>query len=409
MESKWLAVSLLMIASVALSFFFALAESALFALGRFRARQLAEGHPIAGGLVLKLLEQPDRVLGALVFGNTMANAMLVAIVLGLILVQGQSWLLLGLALFLVILLFCEVAPKTLAVRAPEYWALRIAKPAGWFLSAINPVLNLTQKLTDGMVRLIIPKSVKPQPALTDDEYAELIEMAFQQGALGSSEKQIILQILSLDRKTAADAMRPRSTIFVVSDEVSHKEMIEAARESRHSRVPIYDETPDTIVGILNTRILLTNPESDIADAIELPSFVPASMNLLQLLNSLQRQRRGMAVVLDEFGGTAGIVSMEDILETVLGRVRVRGHDAGFIFERIKDGSWRVSGQMRLEDFRREYPELPDVDDVDTMGGLMTRLAEVVPKIGDQVLFGRLCLTATRVDERRVFEMLVEKT
>ena len=172
MESKWLAVGLLMTASVALSFFFALAESALFALGRFRARQLAEKHPLEGGIVLKLLEQPNRVLGALVFGNTLANATLVAVVLGLILVLGQSWLLLGLVLFLVILLFCEVAPKTLAVRAPEYWALRVAKPAGWFLSAINPVLNLTQKLTDLLVRLIIPKSVKPQPALTDEEYAE---------------------------------------------------------------------------------------------------------------------------------------------------------------------------------------------------------------------------------------------
>lgn len=409
MELKWLAVGLFMTASVALSFFFALAESALFALGRFRAKQLAERHPVTGGVVMKLLEQPERVLGALVFGNTLANASLVAVVLWLIAGEGYRWLLLALVLFLVILLFCEVAPKTLAVRAPEFWALRVARPARWFLSAVAAVLNVTQKFTDFLVRLLIPKSVKPQPALTDEEYAELIEMAFQQGALGSSEKQIILQILSLDRKTAADAMRPRSTIFVVSDELNQLDMIEAARKSRHSRLPIYDETPDTIVGILNTRILLTSPDADIADAIELPSFVPASMNLLQLLNSLQRQKRGMAVVLDEFGGTAGIVSMEDILETVLGRVRVRGHDAGFIFERIKDGSWRVSGQMRLEDFRREYPELADTEDVDTMGGLMVRLAEVVPQMGDQVQCERLRMVATRVDERRVLEMLVEKS
>ncbi len=409
MEFKWLAVGLVMTASIAISFFFALAESALFALGRFRAKQLAERHPVAGGMVMQLLEQPERALGALVFGNTLANASMVAVVLGLIIMRGYSWLPLGLGLFLLILFFCEVAPKTLAVRAPEFWALRVARPCSWFLLAITPVLDITQKLTDFLVGVIIPKSVKPMPALTDEEYAELIEMAFQQGALGSSEKQIILQILSLDRKTAADAMRPRSTLYVVSDEETHGDMVKAARESRHSRVPIYDETPDTIVGILNTRILLTSPESDIADAIELPSFVPASMNLLQLLNSLQRQKRGMAVVLDEFGGTAGIVSMEDILETVLGRVRVRGHDSGFIFERIKEGSWRVSGQMRLEDFRREYPELAEVEEVDTMGGLIVGILEVVPKMGDQAQCGRLRLIATRVDERRVLEMLVETT
>src|SRR3981081_3617311 len=113
-------------------------------------------------------------------------------------------------------------------------------------------------------------------------------------------------------------MKPRAQMACKSDELSIEEMIEAARKHRHRRLPIYDETPDTIVGILNTRALLLDPQIDLADAIEFPSFVPETMNLLQLLKSLQRQQRGLAIVLDEFGGTAGIVTMEDILEEMIG-------------------------------------------------------------------------------------------
>src|SRR5207245_9774174 len=136
------------------------------------------------------------------------------------------------------------------------------------------------------------------------EYQELIELAFQQGALAQSEKEIILQIIQLDRRTAREVMKPRSQMAAISDDLSVEEMIEAARKYKHRRLPIYDETPDTIVGILNAQALLLDPQIDLADAIELPSFVPESMNLLQLLKSFHRQRRGVAVVMDELGGTA---------------------------------------------------------------------------------------------------------
>src|SRR5438128_7538053 len=115
--------------------------------------------------------------------------------------------------------------------------------------------------------------------------------------------------------------------------------------------------PDTIVGILNTRALLLDPQIDLADAIEFPSFVPASMNLLQLLKSLQRQQRGLAIVLDEFGGTAGVVTMEDILERMIGEIRSETGAEGFVMEKLAEGRWRVNGTMRLDDFARECPEL----------------------------------------------------
>src|SRR5213080_4929107 len=141
----------------------------------------------------------------------------------------------------------------------------------------------------------------------------------------------------------------------IPDNLSVEEMIAAARKYKHRRLPMYDETPDTIVGVLNTRALLLDPRIDLADAIEFPSFVPVSMNLLQLLKSLQRQQRGLAVVLDEFGGTAGIVTMEDILEEMIGKIRDEIESEGFVMEKLGPDRWRLNATMRLEDFRREHP------------------------------------------------------
>jgi putative hemolysin len=161
------------------------------------------------------------------------------------------------------------------------------------------------------------------------------------------------------------------------------------------------------VGVLDTRKLLLDPHGDLADAIEFPSFVPETMNLLELLRSLQRQRRGLAIVLDEFGTTAGVVTVEDILGLVLGRSAEAG--GGFVLEKLGAGRWRVSGQTRVDDFRREYPALGEVTDVDTMGGLMVALHESVPGTGDSVSYRGLRLTVEAADERRVRTLLVEAT
>jgi CBS domain containing-hemolysin-like protein len=233
-------------------------------------------------------------------------------------------------------------------------------------------------------------------------------MAYQQGALAGSEREIILQIISLDRKTAKDVMQPRSCMSSIPDDLSVDAMIEAARKFKHVRLPVYDETPDTIVGILNTKTLLLNPGAGLEDAIEFPSFVPETMNLLQLLNSLQRQRRHMAIVLDEYGGTAGLVTAEDILEEVVGEIRSEGEPAGFLMEKIEEGKWRVNGAMRLDDFCRECPQLGDVPEVDTLGGLLMARLEVVPAPGQSAVFRGLKLTASVVNERRVHEVLVER-
>ncbi len=391
------------------SFFFALAETALFSLGKWRARQLAERSPGMGGSVAALLNEPQDLLATIVLGNTLANSGLIALALWVGLDKQGAHVGLTLAgAFLLILLGCEVVPKTLAVRMPEAWALRVAGPMTLLVRLSRPLRQVAQRMNEALLRVLIPKSITPQVTLTDADYKELIELAFQQGTLAASEKEIILQIIQLDRRTAKDVMRPRARMAAIPDDLLVEEMVAAARKFGHERLPLYDESPDTIVGILNCRALLLDPNGDLADAIEFPSFVPESMNLLQLLSALQRQRRGLAIVMDEFGSTAGLVTMEDIIEAIVGEIRSEGEAPGFVMEQLASGRWRVNGTMRVEDFRREYPELGGVSGVDTMGGLLVALKEVVPQPGESVVFGGVRLTAHAADERRVREVLVER-
>ena len=388
------------------SFFFALAETALFSLSKWQLAQLVEKNPRAGRIVAGLLAQPQDLLATLALGNTFANAAILAAALRMFFDAYWALALTMISMLALVLIGCEVLPKTLAVRRPEFWAIRVAWPLFLFEKCSKPVHRAALWIN---TRLFKKSATQAAAAavLTQAEYQELLDMAFQEGTLGESEKEIILQIINLDRRTAREVMRPRASMACISDDATVPEMIAAAKKYQHRRLPIYDETPDTIVGILNTRLLLLDEKVDLADAIEFPSFVPESMNLLQLFRALQKQQRGLAMVIDEFGNTAGVVTMEDILAGIVGRIRFATQPEGFVMERLAPGRWRVSGTMRLDDFRREFPGLAAVSEVETMGGLLTHLLGVVPDAGENATFSGLKLTAKNTDSRRVQELFVQ--
>jgi len=400
------ALPLLLLFAMA-SFFCALAESALFSLGLWRARRLAGTDPVRGASVVRLLERSQEVLGTLVLGNSFSNGMLITLGVLTALEGGWRWLSAGLGIVATVLLLCEVAPKALGVRQPELWALRVARGLELLVWATGPFRKLGQVIVDGLLYLAIPRSIKPVAPISDDEYADLIELAHQQGTLETSEKDTLLAILSLDEKTARDVMRPRSQLVMLPDTLPPEEMAAAARRTRRHRLPLYDETPDNIVGLLNVRTLLLNPGCDLFEAVEFPSFVPESINLLKLFESLQRQHRGLAIVLDEFGGVAGMVTVRDILAAVVGEFRRAPTDAAFQLTAVSPGVWRAGGGVRLDDLRRHHAALGDVPDVDTLGGLVIKLCEVVPEDGAVVRFRGLRLTVVAAQERRVREVLVE--
>ena len=392
------------------SFLFAAAESAFFSLSLWQTRRLAKEHPGRGELVTRLLANPQELISSLALGSTFANCIILGLGLQQI-ISGSTWQIVGYGFLLLgsILGFCEILPKTLAVRSPEKWALRLAKPVWVFQKFALPVRSVSQSLVDLAIKVCVPDKIKPNPNVSDEEYAELLDWAYQQGVLDRSERDTMLEIIQLDRRTAEDVMKPRSEMASIDDDLTLDEMIAAARKHKFTRLPIFDETPDTIVGVLNTRKLLLNPKADLADAIEFPSFVPASMNLLDLLRSMQRQRRGLAIVVDEFGGTAGLVTVEDILEEMVGEIRDEGEKAEFTVEKLDRNRWRVNGVLPVEDFQKVYPALKGLQEVDTMGGLLVALKEVVPRVGESATIDGLQLIAVVADERRVRELVVKRS
>jgi len=391
------------------SFFFALCESALFSLAPWQVKIIREKSGGTNNLVDQLLAHHQDLLSTILLGNTLSNGGVVASLLTLAMMEGWSMIFPILFLFITILFIGELIPKTIGVRAPEIWSARIARPMWAVHQFLSPIRKIGQWTAAAMFRAASQRSLKPQAGISDGEYQELVDLAFHEGTLGASEKEIILQIVNLEGKTARDVMKARSRMACISDDCSVDEMLVLARKFQKRRLPIYDETPDVIVGILNTRALLLNPQIDLADAIEFPSFVPETMNLLQLLKSLQKQQRGLAIVLDEFGGTAGIVTLEDILEEIIGKIKNEHVASGFVIEKLGPGKWRVNGITRLEDFRRECPEIGIINGVETVGGLMVNEMQVVPAAGESLTYRGVKLTAKSVDDRRVKELLIEVT
>ena len=310
-------------------------------------------------------------------------------------------------LLLFIVFLCVLVPKILVSKYLEDWESRIAKPVLLILWLAKPLEAMSEFISEKIMHGF-PKNLEPDDISSEEEFAELIDIAYQQGVIERSEREILNEIIKLDRKTAEEVMKPRSDMVCIEDTSDLSTMISFSKKHIHTRIPIYNETPDNVVGILNTRKLLLSPDDDVSEAIEFPSFVPSTMNLMNLLQSLQKQRRGLAIVLDEFGGTAGLITIEDILEELVGEMREEGEQIEFTVEKLHWNRWRINGTLSIEDFQKVVPELKAVPEVDTMGGLVASLNEVVPKTGESLKYCSLELTVVSADERRVKELIVKR-
>jgi CBS domain containing-hemolysin-like protein len=391
-----------------ISFFFALAESALFTLGKWKAKRLIHLNPSRGELILRLLEKPQDLLAVIVLGNTTSNSAIA--VVSLLMVFNGNWTLLATFTLVPIwvLTGCEIIPKNLGMRRPDTWSIRIAHPMRIMKTCLLPLARFAGSINAWILSKTIFTSFKPSTPFSDEDYKELVALGEKQGYLVQSEKQMILEIIELDHHTAGDVMKPRSQIACIPDDLELDEMIEQCKEFKYWQLPMFDETPDKIVYVLHTRRLLLDPRHEIEQAIEFPAFVPETMNLLELLKSLQKQQKRLAIVLDEFGGTAGVVTMEDIIEEIVGEIRSEGESPAFQMANISKGKWRVNGLMEIDEFERAHGEFKEELEVLTMGGLMTSEIGIVPEKGQSIEFEGLRMTATSVTNRRIKELTVEE-
>ena len=391
----------------ACSFLMAAAESSFFTLKNWKISKLKK---INNASFRILVNNSESLISTLSLGTTTSNCLIISIfILNFSKYETVYFMLLSVFLLFFIALFCEILPKTLAIKSPEKWARNLSNPIIVFHYALMPIRTLAEIFCNISSRLFLPKTLIPNTTTSEEEFGELIDWAYQQGVLERSEREIMEEIIKLDKRTAEEAMKPRANMVCIEDNLPIKEMLSDAKKHKYTRLPIFNETTDNIVGILNTRQLLLQPDGDLSESIEFPSFVPSTMNLMDLLHSLQRQRRGLAIVLDEFGGTAGLITIEDILEELVGEMREEGEKVEFTIEKLNRNRWRVNGSLSVEDFAKLVPELKRLPEVDTMGGLVVALKEVVPKNGESIKYRGLELTVVAADDRRVKELIIKKT
>lgn len=403
----------ILIACISGAFFFALAEACLFSLGKWRGRRLARSPKVSPFLSKVLSENIQESLSAVVLGSTLMTFAYLTIGLWL-LFHGTFPVAAGLGILLGgALIAGEIIPKTLAIRNAEKWIVTLTPLFRITLPALQIFCHQVIALNRWIMNRFIPSSIQPQGEINEDDYKELLDVAVRQKCLSQAEKEIILGVIRLDRMTARDVMRPRSQVLCLSSDYPENDprLLQEARRLKRSRLPIYDENPDTIVGILDTKKLLLRPEEPLDEVMDFAAFIPETMNLWDLFQSLRRQGRGLAVALDEFGETAGIVTMSDILEEMVGDLEMEEEDSQEQpIRQVRPGLWHAAGSYLLEDFHEQHPDFPYNEelDVETLNGLMIYHLEIVPRAGQSLVIGNYRLKALKVDARRALEIEVEK-
>src|SRR6266480_2734600 len=387
-------------------------ETALFSLKAHQLRSLETNHPRLTKFIQLFRENPRRVLNVLLLGDGLVNVLLVVLCLFFLWespLAGRvpQWLA-AILIFAMVVLLCDLVPKLVALAAPSKlstigaFTLQIAMP---FLDRIGRGL---ETVSEYVLDRLTPVHLRSRPRLSDEELGTLLQIGEEEGALYHGEAEMIQEIIKLGDKTAKDCMTPRVDSFMLPDDLTNEDAIARLKEKRHRRVPVYADTPDQILGIIDAKLFLFYPSEHYTEKLIAPSFVSETMRALELLNLFLTRPQGMGVVVDEFGGTEGIITMDDIMEEILSDAVPRG-DVALYIEPLGHGRFLVSGNARLDDLSEHLGFQIDAEGIDTIGGLIfTRLGHVPPS-GTKLEIPRLAITVRRSGRKRIEEVLLEKT
>ena len=387
-------------------------ETALFSLKSHQLRRLEEKHPSLKQFIQIFRDHPRSVLNVLLLADVLVNIPLVVLCLflvweGPIGTHMPQWLA-AIIIFAIVVLLCDLIPKLLALSAPY----RLSALGVFTLNALMPHLDRVgrrlEKLSTAIANRLTPSHLHMRPRLSDEELETLVEMGEEQGAIQESEGEMIQEIIKLGDKTAKDCMTPRVDAFLLPDDLTNEEAIAQIRQRRHRRVPIYAETPDQILGTLDVKLFLLNPIEHYTEVLTAPSFVPETMKAMDLLRGFLSHPQGLAIVVDEFGGTEGIVTLSDITEEIISDA-VPLADAGLYIEPLGDGRFLVNGNARLDDLSEHLGFELEAEGIDTIGGFVFNRLGYLPPSGTHFEIPRLAVTVRRTGRKRIEEILLEKT
>ncbi len=387
-------------------------ETALFLLKPYQLRRLEEHHAGLTKFIKLFRDNPRRVLNVLLLGDGLVNVLLVVLCLfflweGPLAGRIPQWLV-GIAIFAVAVLLCDLIPKLLALSAPY----RLSAIGALTLQIAMPLLDRMgrglETVSAYVVDFLTPVHLRTRARLSDEELGTLIEMGEEEGALHEGEAEMIQEIIKLGDKTAKDCMTPRVDSFMLPDDLTNEDAITRLKEKRHRRVPVYADTPDQVLGIIDVKLFLLDASEHYTEKLIAPSFVPETMHALELLKLFVTHPQGMAVVVDEFGGIEGIITMEDIVEEIISDAVPRD-DVALYIEPLGQGKFLVSGNARLDDLTEHLGFQIDEEGIDTIGGLIFTRLGFLPPSGTKLEIPRLAITVRRSGRKRIEEVLLEKT
>src|SRR5204863_6922641 len=377
-------------------------ETALFSLKPYQLRRLEEHRAGLSKFIHLFQENPRRVLNLLLLGDSLVKVPLVILCLvmlweGPLASRIPQWLA-GIVIFAIVVLLCDLIPKLLALSAPY----RLSAIGALTLQISMPLLVRVGQGLEWMrttvVDLLTPPRLRTRQRLSDEELGTLLEMGEEEGALHQEEAEMIEEIIKLGDKTAKDCMTPRVDSFTLPDDLTNEEAIARLKENRHRRVPVYADTPDQILGIIDVKLFLLDPSEHYTEKLIAPSFVPETMRALELLKLFLTHPQGMAVVVDEFGGTEGIITLSDIVEEVLSDAIPRG-DVDLYIEPLEDGKFLVRGNARLDDVSEHLGFQIEAEGIDTVGGFIFTRLGYLPASGTKLEIPRLIITVRRAGRK----------
>ena len=410
---------------------FVAAEIALVTIRRTRIEQLAEEGNRSAKRVKGLIAQPGRFLAVTQIGLTFLGFLASAYAAVNLttslehVFQGSGVPILAtsagaLALIIVTLLlslftivFGELVPKSLALAHTEQFALRLSGFIVVLLGALGPLVNVLTAITTAVSRML-GAGDHAQGVMTTQELSILVERGGEQGILEAEEEQMIQAVIELGDQRIHEVMVPRIAMVTLPAGSTMEDAIDIVVEGGHSRIPVYEDTIDEIIGILYAKDLLpflkasASERPALRSLLRTPVFVPESMSVDDLLHEFQRRKVHIAIVLDEYGGTAGLVTIEDLLEEIVGEIQDEYDEEEPLIVKLSDDEARIDGRADVDDLADLFDTnlgLEDADEYDTVGGLIYHRIGGVPKPGDQVMVDGLTLTVETTDGRRVGKVL----
>ena len=393
---------------VAFSAFFSASETAFSSLNQIRLKSRADDGDRTAARVLAMSEQYDKLLSTILIGNNIVNiaaASIGTIIFTKMLGAERGATVSTMVLTIVVLIFGEVTPKSLAKEMPETIATAVAPVLSLLMLVLTP---LTWLFTQWKRLLNHFVHSSESDTITEGELMTMVSEAENDGELTDRESELIRSAIEFDDVEVEEILTPRVDVVAVADDISLEELAQTFAESGYSRLPVYHGTIDNIIGVVHEKdfyIARLKKATKIDDLVAPTLYTTGSTQISQLLRTLREQHHHMAVVVDEYGGTEGIITLEDILEELVGEIWDEHDEVTEDFRKQSDGSWLVSGSASVDDLF-ETLDLPEDEDIDsnTVNGLVQEKTCHLPKVGDHFSLGEYDGVVTRTARRRVTEV-----